>query len=126
MVKKSVLQAFCYHVQHILFYNKKLQVSPTSRHNGSQIPYPVRPKSHVQKMWRICQTGYCFLWRNAAGSILGFTGTEVELKLRRIEIANRFVTRPLCLVESHTLDAAARPEHSLFTSHLLKGIKAFC
>ena len=32
------------------------------------------------------------------------------------------VTRPLCLVESHTLDAAARQERYLFTSQLMLNI----
>ena len=32
---------------------------------------------------------------------------------------NNSVTRPLCLVKSHTLDVAARREHSLFTSKLM-------
>ena len=30
------------------------------------------------------------------------------------------VTRPLCLVESHTLDAAEKRERSLFTSHIMR------
>ena len=38
------------------------------------------------------------------------------LGIQMIVFQNGSVTRPLCLVESHTLDAAARRECSLFTS----------
>ena len=41
---------------------------------------------------------------------------RINKDARRNNNAIRFVTRPLCLVESHTLDAAARQERSLFTS----------
>ena len=36
-----------------------------------------------------------------------------------ILFATAIVTRPLCLVESHMLDAAARRERSLYTQHML-------
>ena len=39
------------------------------------------------------------------------------LKLFYFFYFHHIVTRPLCLVKSHTLDVAARREHSLFTSH---------